>query len=290
MPPNPNQKKKKKGRAPAHQNTFSFQHNPRSKKTAAILATPIDHCCRRCREKLEWRKQYRKYKPRTTPGKCNHCQKKNVRAAYHTICESCTRTSAKSLELLKTWNLEKKAAAAKRKEEKARDPEPQDGVEDSVVSLNDERTPEETKNDSVEQETSTASSVTVYKRVCAMCVKEPALPGPDDYSDDDQNEGSFARLTLRERKTLIRRQERAAAERRQRRNHSGQSEGSDEEPGNEATENDLDEENDTFEGELEAANGEEDPFLKAVGGADKLLTGEAYQQMLLQKELPSQSA
>ena len=84
-------KKKKKGRAPAHQNTFAFTHNPKSKKTARILDMPIKHVCQRCQDKLEWRKKYRKYKPRTQPGSCNICQQKRVvLAAYHTICEKCT--------------------------------------------------------------------------------------------------------------------------------------------------------------------------------------------------------
>ena len=76
--PQKQQKKKKKGRAPAHQNTFAFRHNPKSKKTAAILETPIQGVCRRCRDKLEWRKRYRKYKPLRQPSKCNLCDRRNV--------------------------------------------------------------------------------------------------------------------------------------------------------------------------------------------------------------------
>ena len=53
-------KKKKKGRAPAHQNGFAFRHNPKSKKTEKILASPIVGVCGRCRDKIEWRKKYRK--------------------------------------------------------------------------------------------------------------------------------------------------------------------------------------------------------------------------------------
>merc|ERR1719253_2040966 len=84
-----NSKKKKKGRAPKHQNSFAFQHNPKSKKTDKILSSPNVGVCRRCHDKIEWRKKYRKYKPRTHPGKCNICFQKNVLAAYHTICTKC---------------------------------------------------------------------------------------------------------------------------------------------------------------------------------------------------------
>ena len=53
-------KKKKKGRSPAHQNTYGFKHNPKSKLTEKILSSPNVGTCRRCYEKIEWRKKYRK--------------------------------------------------------------------------------------------------------------------------------------------------------------------------------------------------------------------------------------
>jgi hypothetical protein len=52
-----------------YQNTEAFRHNRASKKTAKILAMPISHVCTHCREILEWRKKYRKYKPLTQPKK-----------------------------------------------------------------------------------------------------------------------------------------------------------------------------------------------------------------------------
>ncbi|KAL3808755.1 hypothetical protein ACHAXA_010948 [Cyclostephanos tholiformis] len=98
MPPPPpgdstrKKKKKKKGRPPAHQNTFAFRHNPKSKKTERILSSPNVGVCDRCRDKIEWRKKYRKYKPLTQPAKCNLCSMRNVLAAYHTICGNCARS------------------------------------------------------------------------------------------------------------------------------------------------------------------------------------------------------
>lgn len=53
-------KKKKKGRAPKHQNSFAFIHNPKSKKTDKILASANVGVCKRCYDKIEWRKKYRK--------------------------------------------------------------------------------------------------------------------------------------------------------------------------------------------------------------------------------------
>eukprot|EP00029_Vermamoeba_vermiformis_P004603 TRINITY_DN15156_c0_g1_i1.p1 TRINITY_DN15156_c0_g1~~TRINITY_DN15156_c0_g1_i1.p1 ORF type:complete len:266 (-),score=76.50 TRINITY_DN15156_c0_g1_i1:9-806(-) len=74
---------------PRHQNSFKFRHNPNSKKTAQIMKTPIEGLCKRCTDKLEWKKNYRKYKPLTTPRKCTRCEQKTVYRAYHIVCEKC---------------------------------------------------------------------------------------------------------------------------------------------------------------------------------------------------------
>jgi hypothetical protein len=225
------QKKKKKGHSPAHQNKFGFIHNLKSKLTAKILDMPIFHVCRRCNEKLEWRKQYRKYKPRTQPGTCNGCKKRNVLAAYHTICESCTIHSDKAKELIhpKTTTEEK------------------------------------------EQTTATTTPKLVL-RACAMCVKELALPDPEEEEDDDLVE-STGRIRLREQRTIERKllAKEAAAIDKTTTTIPEEEEPLPENTADQASPND---DND---------NDEDDPFLKAVGGADKLLTGEAYQQKLLEE-------
>ena len=74
--PPPGGSKKKKGRAPKHQNSYAFRHNPKSKKTAKILSSPNVGVCRRCSEKIEWRKKYRKVRgssscPRASPLRCS---------------------------------------------------------------------------------------------------------------------------------------------------------------------------------------------------------------------------
>jgi len=78
-------------------NGFAWVHNPHSRKTEEINSMPIDNVCRRCKDKLEWRKKYRKYKPLTQPSTCNGCKKKNIRAAYHTKCSSCRQAGGKDL-------------------------------------------------------------------------------------------------------------------------------------------------------------------------------------------------
>lgn len=81
-----------KSRAPAHQNSYAFIHNKNSKKTKAILAIPNVGLCRRCHDKIEWRRKYRKYRPIDQPKKCADCHEKKVKAAYHVVCSDCART------------------------------------------------------------------------------------------------------------------------------------------------------------------------------------------------------
>ena len=106
-------------RGQKYQNTFAYKHNKSSKRTQEILAVPIGGVCRRCAELgyptpvpsqerdlshtdtlivayrcydvLTWRKAYRKYKPKTRPGKCNLCAKKAVKQAYCSICRPCAK-------------------------------------------------------------------------------------------------------------------------------------------------------------------------------------------------------
>lgn len=228
-----NLKKKKKGHSPAHQNTFAFIHNPKSKTTATILASANVRVCRRCHDKIEWRKTYRKYKPRTQPGTCNGCKKRNVKAAYHTLCGSCTINSVKAKETIK----EHTKPVAEGQEDEEADP------------LSPPR----------------------VRRACAVCVKEIALPDPEDENGQDLLE-SMGKISLRERRTL----ERQMAKKTKK--STKKEDATDEEDENENEEEELEADIDVIEEESED---EDDPFLKAVGGADKLLTGEAYQQKLL---------
>jgi hypothetical protein len=72
-----------------YQNTFAFKHNKNSMLTRKIKQSPLDNLCQRCVDKLEWRINYRKYKPLTAPGRCNVCENKCIYKAYRTICDNC---------------------------------------------------------------------------------------------------------------------------------------------------------------------------------------------------------
>jgi len=260
MPPPPknSDKKKKKGHAPAHQNKFAWTHNPKSKTTERILKSPNVHVCRRCHDKIEWRKQYRKYKPRTQPGMCNGCKKRNVLAAYHTICLKCTTESVQ----------------AKRVIREATSTEPT-GVESLDIIKEDE---------------------VQFLRACAGCVKEIALHGSKKELNENEETDAVNQMKLREKRTLERKiakqevEEKKAAAASKRKDNQTHTEDDDDDDdiNNEdgvqlphdgllSTLNELVVKGDDFEDD-----DEKDPFLKAIGGS--ILTGEEYQKKILQQQ------
>ena len=81
---------KKKGQA--YQNSFTFKHNKNSMLTRKIAKAPIDKMCKRCVDIVEWRINFRKYKPLSSAAKCNLCEGKTIYKAYRTICDSCSFT------------------------------------------------------------------------------------------------------------------------------------------------------------------------------------------------------
>jgi len=250
---NPN-KTKKKGRAPAHQNKFAFHHNPKSKKTDKILASPNLHVCQKCHDKIEWRKKYRKYKPLTQPKTCNICKLKKIKFAYHTICGDC--------------------------------------------HISSDRTP---------------------KKMCRICTKEPILSNSTISKQEGMEEvrqqfleechkGDTTQLTLRETKRLERKMERHleredTSSRKTNENDDRSSEKvelelskdmnnirvHDDDPNTNTTSNTTSNNNNDDDDEDDYESDEDDPFLKAIGGSQQLLVGEAYQQMLLQKQTQAQS-
>lgn len=281
-------KGKKKGRKPAHQNTFAFRHNPKSKLTEKILASPNEGVCRRCHDKIEWRKAYRKYKPLSQPSKCNICQRKNVTAAYHTICKECSVSEKAHQKMVGLVKSDKENENMKKND-------------NTIIDLNGD-------NKCVKQ---------TPHRVCAVCCKARALSSVNDTSDmDRQIEEQISKLEkklgrtlkLRESKAIERKVQREAEkdkirakeERRRLRMESMKTENGIEDEDESDNEDSLDKScheggEDLDDGDmivhsdgsvekLSNYDEEEDPFLQAIGGACNLLTGEAYQQMILTKE------
>jgi len=55
-----------------------------------ILQKACENVCRRCREKVQWRFQYDKYKPLSAVATCQRCRRKCVTKAYRALCEGCS--------------------------------------------------------------------------------------------------------------------------------------------------------------------------------------------------------
>ena len=297
MPPPPSHgsKKKKKGHAPAHQNKFAFRHNPKSKTTEKILNSPNVNVCRRCYDKIEWRKQYRKYKPRTQPGTCNGCGKRNVLAAYHTICTKCTKDSVKARQVIDehiTDMLSKTEATTSVSDVELAN-ELQNDVKEEQEQTTSRPQQIQQKNDEQNEEGLQTLRHRSTLRACAVCVKEVALPNPDDDEEDLEDEmmrnlsGGVRKIRLREIKTLERKKQEELD--RQREGRRGKKEdGDDRDEGEEdvmggGTDVEFENHDTVSAGVVEGDNDNEDddPFLKAVGGSDKLVTGDAYRQKLL---------
>jgi hypothetical protein len=47
--------------------------------------------CLKCREKLQWRFQFNKYKPLKNIANCSGCHKKCITKAYRTLCDQCAK-------------------------------------------------------------------------------------------------------------------------------------------------------------------------------------------------------
>jgi hypothetical protein len=219
-------------------------------------------------------------------------------AAYHTICAKCTVSDAA-------------IAAMEKHQGEAENPEENenDVAESSVDTINTDTDGNAMKQDEAPVQPTEDSSTTKVERpkrkikVCAVCTNEPALSKYDNMPPEtselvsqiqqleDVLDSGIAedghKLTLREVKTIERQLEKLKLEIK----NFGKKKGDD---GNE-DEQDEDDEEQEDDGDDEESSGEEsdndvdeeeeedDPFLKAVGGKDKLLVGDAYQQMLLAK-------
>ncbi|XP_037654433.1 uncharacterized protein C9orf85 homolog isoform X2 [Choloepus didactylus] len=80
-----------RSRPQRHQNTFTFKNDmfDKSVQTKKINAKLHDGVCHRCKEVLEWRVKYSKYKPLSKPKKCVKCLQKTVKDSYHIMCRPC---------------------------------------------------------------------------------------------------------------------------------------------------------------------------------------------------------
>ncbi|XP_020654277.3 uncharacterized protein C9orf85 homolog [Pogona vitticeps] len=78
-------------RAQRHQNTQVFRNDKydTSAQRKKINAKLHEGLCQHCKEVLEWRVKFSKYKPLTQPKKCVKCLQKTVKDSYHIVCKPC---------------------------------------------------------------------------------------------------------------------------------------------------------------------------------------------------------
>ncbi|XP_054016572.1 uncharacterized protein C9orf85 homolog [Hylaeus anthracinus] len=51
----------------------------------------FENVCERCKEIIQWKIKYKKYKPLKAPSKCIKCEEKSVKYAYHNVCTPCAK-------------------------------------------------------------------------------------------------------------------------------------------------------------------------------------------------------
>ena len=60
------------------------------RREAHIQKQMSEGICDKCREKVQWRFKFDKYKPLTKPGTCQACKNKMVHKAYRSLCDPCS--------------------------------------------------------------------------------------------------------------------------------------------------------------------------------------------------------
>lgn len=59
------------------------------RKEERIQKGMCEGICDKCREKIQWKFKYDKYKPLKAPGTCQNCKRKTITKAYRTLCDPC---------------------------------------------------------------------------------------------------------------------------------------------------------------------------------------------------------
>ncbi|KAH8287977.1 hypothetical protein KR044_004985 [Drosophila immigrans] len=90
-------------RAQKHKNRHVFKNDLHDKTPQQMRLNKmhVSTVCQRCKEVIEWKIKYKKYKPLTQAKTCARCQQRTVRKAYHVICRDCAvkdRVCAKCLK------------------------------------------------------------------------------------------------------------------------------------------------------------------------------------------------
>lgn len=82
-----------RSRSQKYKNKSVFKNNlhDTSHRTKLINNIQARDVCERCKEIIDWKIKYKKYKPLTQPKTCVKCNQKNIKQAYHCMCSECSR-------------------------------------------------------------------------------------------------------------------------------------------------------------------------------------------------------
>ncbi|KAM0033447.1 hypothetical protein Hdeb2414_s0016g00486251 [Helianthus debilis subsp. tardiflorus] len=82
---------------PKHANKYAWKPNAGVKINETEVGgrfrplSDITGVCPKCKDQIEWKRKYGKYKPLSEPAKCQKCTKRAVRQAYHNLCNACAK-------------------------------------------------------------------------------------------------------------------------------------------------------------------------------------------------------
>ncbi|KAA0716975.1 hypothetical protein E1301_Tti014972 [Triplophysa tibetana] len=80
-----------RSRGQKHKNATAFRNDRygASVQVKKAKAKVHDGLCQHCKDVMEWKVKYNKYKPLSQPRKCVKCLQKTVMDAYYIICKPC---------------------------------------------------------------------------------------------------------------------------------------------------------------------------------------------------------
>ncbi|XP_071780823.2 uncharacterized protein C9orf85 homolog [Centroberyx gerrardi] len=147
-----------RSRGQKHQNSSGFRNDKYGATVQVKKAKSKTHdgLCQHCKDVLEWKVKYNKYKSLTQPRKCVKCSQKAVKDAYHVICKPCS------------LQLELCAKCGKK--------------EDIVIPINSQKEDEKEQEEDGKQE----EDGNQKKKGCGLRKKDL-----DDLDSDDDDFGDF---------------------------------------------------------------------------------------------------
>ncbi|XP_033634448.1 uncharacterized protein C9orf85 homolog [Asterias rubens] len=85
------QKGNMKKKQQKYQNSMAFRNDMHdtSHQTKALNKMTVGGVCTRCKEQIEWKIKFKKYKPLKQPKKCTRCEERSICKAYYILCKPC---------------------------------------------------------------------------------------------------------------------------------------------------------------------------------------------------------